>query len=183
VQNAFPFQGSSTATALRWVYRNSVVRKSALLYHVLRFPRACVMYHNMFAVEYWIAGCSVVQKLPRWWTVKHVRQKWNCDSRYSTTITNWQLWVLFLSELNLALFFVRNATLAMKDCLCLVEIGEMVPQWSSFSGHWIVQLSRVLQTFVSEGHITFRQQFEGRSPWVMWLFRDMLHSIKLTSFS
>jgi len=27
------------------------------------------------------------------------------------------------------------------------------------------------------------QQFEGRTSWVIWLFRDMLHSAKLTHFS
>ena len=29
----------------------------------------------------------------------------------------------------------------------------------------------------------FKQQFEGRTAWAKWLFRDMLHSTKSTSFS
>jgi len=44
---------------------------------------------------------------------------------------------------------------------------------------------RGLQTFLSEGLISYCtvQQFEGRTYYVMWLFRDMLHSTKSTDFS
>ena len=44
-----------------------------------------------------------------------------------------------------------------------------------------VDLNQCLQTFLSEGHISYYTTVRGRTSYVMWLFLIMLHSTKSTN--
>jgi len=46
----------------------------------------------------------------------------------------------------------------------------------------ILLYARRLQTLLTDGHIAITQQSEGRTSYVMRLFRDMLHSTIPTIF-